>query len=181
MTSFLSLIGLIQAFILCNSPSSDQQIISYMDPGATTFIIIRHAERENADADCNLSTDGISRAETLKHVLTAANVNAIYTTPYKRTKQTAEPLALAKKIMISEYSTRTPYQELIQEILSKHQGKVVVIVGHSNTIPQLLKVLSNDSPVSELEDGEFDNLFIVNYTTKADSKVVRLKYGRSTP
>ncbi|MFZ4544352.1 MAG: hypothetical protein ACOYOA_09910, partial [Saprospiraceae bacterium] len=62
-----------------------------------------------------------------------------------------------------------------------NRGKVVVIVGHSNTVPDILKVLSNNSFAVTIEDNQFDNLFIVSRPDKLKPSVLRLKSGKNTP
>ncbi len=145
----------------------------------TTFILVRHAEKGGTDADPDLSSDGLKRADELRKTLKNVPVAAVYATPYKRTRQTVKPVADEKKIAVTEYSTRTPYRELIDQILKTHQGKVVLIAGHSNTIPELLKALCNSSSVTIAED-HFDNLFVVHQTEGTEPVLLHLKYGQAT-
>ncbi|CAG0939705.1 partial 2,3-bisphosphoglycerate-dependent phosphoglycerate mutase, partial [Candidatus Brocadiaceae bacterium] len=75
-------------------------IPSLISDTTTTFIIIRHAEKESTGSDPNLTVDGISRAEELKRILGNISINAVYSTTYNRTKQTVAPLATAKGITV---------------------------------------------------------------------------------
>jgi 2,3-bisphosphoglycerate-dependent phosphoglycerate mutase len=147
---------------------------------ATTLIILRHAEKDPAGKDPNLSSDGALRAEALRFMLSSVDISAIYSTPYNRTRQTVNPLAMDKGIAITEYSASKPSEELIDEILASHRGKTVVIVGHSNTVPEILKVLSKNAFTAEISESQYDNLFIVNHT-KDTPVVMPLKYGKNTP
>lgn len=147
----------------------------------TTFIVLRHAEKETIGADPNLNSDGQLRAEELKRLLANVPVSAIYSTPFNRTRQTVQPLATAKGLSIVEYATDKPYASLKSEILSSHRGKTVVVVGHSNTVPDMLKELSNNSFNVTITDGQYDNLFIVNMPEKLKPTVTPLKYGKETP
>lgn len=147
----------------------------------TTFIIIRHAEKESTGSDPNLSADGVLRAEELKRILTNISINAVYSTNYNRTKQTVAPLATAKGIIVKEYATSKPYAQLINEIHTAHRGKTVVIVGHSNTVPDILKEVSNNAFSVTINENQYDNLFIVNLPDSLSPTVTHLKYGKETP
>ncbi|MCW3122371.1 MAG: phosphoglycerate mutase [Flavipsychrobacter sp.] len=147
----------------------------------TTFIIMRHAEKETTGTDPNLNSDGLLRAEELKRILGSTLVHAIYSTPYNRTRQTVQPLATAKAITITEYPTSKPYAQLVDEIRSANRGKAVVIVGHSNTVPDLLKTISNNSFNVTINDSQYDNLFIVTLPAGQSATIMPLKYGKETP
>jgi broad specificity phosphatase PhoE len=147
----------------------------------TTFIVLRHAEKADNSKDTNLSPEGLLRAEELKKTLAPVNVNAVYATPYNRTKQTVTPLATEKRIAITEYPADKPFTELVNELIETYRGNTVVIVGHSNTVPELLKVLSNNTYNVSINENQFDNLFVVTLTDGQQPQVVQMKYGKSTP
>jgi len=153
----------------------------------TTVFLIRHAERaDEPRQDPPLTEVGIARSQALARLLSAAGVKAIYTSQYTRTKQTAEPLAKqlgltatsitlktspANPRMIAEESTR----ETVDKILS-HTGESVLVVGHSNSIPDVIKLLGGDAAPA-IDEKKFDDLFIVTVYGKGKAKVTRLKYG----
>lgn len=147
----------------------------------TTLIIMRHAEKESTGTDPNLDSDGQARAEELKRILSNIAVKSIYSTPYNRTRQTVEPLAVAKGITVTEYETSKPYAQLISEITAANRGKVAVIAGHSNTVPELLKALSNNTYNVTIGEEQYDNLYIVNLPDSLSPSVMHLKYGKHTP
>lgn len=147
----------------------------------TTCIVMRHAEKETVGSDPALNADGLLRAEELKRILGNVAVNSVYCTPFVRTRQTVQPLATDKGLKVIEYSSSKPYSQLVKEILAANRGKVVVIVGHSNTVPEILKVLSNNTYTVTIEESQFDNLFIVSRPDKLKPSVLRLKYGKDTP
>lgn len=148
---------------------------------ATTCIIVRHAEKEATGADPNLDADGHARAEELKRILEKVPVKNIYTTPFNRTRQTVQPLAAAKGVTVSEYATTKTYPQLVDEILSSNRGKVAVIAGHSNTVPEILKELSNNAFNVSISESQYDNLFIVTVPDKLSPTVTHVKYGKATP
>jgi phosphohistidine phosphatase SixA len=146
----------------------------------TTIIIIRHGERESQAPDCGLSAEGLSRANDLKRTLRNVGISAIYTTPYRRAKETIKPLAGERNIAITEYSTRKPYDELLHGILAENRGKVVIVVGHSFTIPKMVSNFTDGACNPKVAEDQFDNLFLI--TLGSDSVgFLNLRYGRETP
>lgn len=147
----------------------------------TTLIILRHAEKESTGVDPNLDSDGQARVEELKRILMNVPVSNIYSTPYKRTRQTVQPLATAKGLTVAEYSTNLSYAQVLEQVLTANRGKVVVIVGHSNTVPGILKEASKNSFNITINESQYDNLFIVSMPDKMTPIVKHLKYGKETP
>jgi broad specificity phosphatase PhoE len=136
-------------------------------------VIVRHAERADQSEDSPLSSAGVARAELLARILASSGVSAIYTTQFQRTIKTAEPLAnlLKLKMTNSEMSAA----ELVKTLRAKHANATVLVVGHSNTVPEILAALGHQQGV-EIGSQEFDNLFIVVPLVKAPPTVVRLRY-----
>lgn len=143
-----------------------------------TVFLVRHAERADAGmssagtmaSDPELSDVGRARAESLARMLKDAGVVAIYTTEFKRTQQTAGPLAKALGIEAVTVPANAPGTLL--EALKTARGNIVV-VGHSNTVPDLLRGLGV-TPVVTIDDKEYDNLFVV--TMGAKPTMVRLRF-----
>ena len=131
----------------------------------SSIFVVRHAERADAAAgsapmmatDPDLSEAGKARAQSLAAALKDAGITAIYTTEYKRTKQTGEPLAKALGIQV----TAVPAREMpaLLEKLKAVTGNVLVI-GHSNTVGEVIAGLGVAEPV-KLTDSDYDNLFVV--------------------
>ena len=109
-------------------------------------------------ADPDLSEAGRARAASLAAMLKDAGVSAIFVTEFKRTQQTAAPLAKALGIT----PTVVPAKDTagLAARLKKATGNVLV-VGHSNTVPEVITAIGVAKPVS-VADTEFDNLFIVH-------------------
>jgi broad specificity phosphatase PhoE len=122
-----------------------------------TIFIVRHAEKADATKDPDLSPAGRARAETLAKVLKDANITAIYVTEFKRTHETAAPLAHALGIEVTMVPAATTAD--LATKLKSASGNVLV-VGHGNTIPDLMKALGIAAPLN-LTDADYDNLFIV--------------------
>jgi 2,3-bisphosphoglycerate-dependent phosphoglycerate mutase len=136
-------------------------------------LVTRHAERADEPArdqdDPQLSALGHQRAARLAAMLKDAGVDAIYVTRFQRTQETAAPLAAELKIR-PEITTE-PIDQLVQTIRTQHPRDVILIVGHSNTIPDLVKALGGAAV--ELSESDYSSLFVVAPTT---GTTVRIRY-----
>ena len=138
-----------------------------------TVFLARHAEKADAGADPKnpeLSAAGRTRAESLGRMLRDAGVVAIFASEYARTQQTAEEVRGAAGAAV----TTVPAKDVaaLVDKLKMVEGNAVVI-GHSNTLPEIIKALGVEKPVA-IEDLEYDNLFIWN--RRAPAELVRLRY-----
>ncbi len=144
----------------------------------TTIFLVRHAEKagEPTDRDPELNEAGRQRAAALARVLGDANISAIYSTPYIRTEKTAAPLAekLGLVVTITPISG-TFVQDLAATLRSEHEGETVVVVGHSNTVPQTITALG--VPLENLEEHEYDWLFVVTLTN-GQASLTKLRFGQ---
>jgi broad specificity phosphatase PhoE len=141
----------------------------------TTVFLVRHAERADggrgpAGSDPELSTAGLARADALAAMLKDAGITAIFATEFKRTQQTAAPLAKALGVTVTIVAAKD-VAGLVDRI-GTSAGNVLV-VGHSNTVPDVIRALGVTTPV-EIADPEYDNLFVVS--TAAKPALLRLHY-----
>ena len=133
-----------------------------------SYYIVRHAEKAvpyagttmNTPDDPPLSDVGEKRAEGLKFLLMDKNISHIFSTDTKRTRLTAEPLSKHSGVSIQTYGPR-PDSVYINQ-LKKLKGNIL-IVGHSNTVDDLVNGLTDEKKLSDLADNEYDNLFIVRF------------------
>jgi broad specificity phosphatase PhoE len=147
----------------------------------TTIIFVRHAEKALQEGDDpSLSAAGRVRvAELTRQLVDAdvvAGVDAIYATPFKRTQETARPLAQALGIPITTYDA-SDRETVLDDILSAHKGKIVLVVGHSNTLPELIANLGASKKVPEIAENEYDNIYIVTIPWFGKTKTIRLRFG----
>jgi len=143
----------------------------------TTVILVRHAEKniEPNNPDPDLSPAGQARAQELVRMLGAAGVNAIYATNFKRTQQTVKPLADKLGVPATLVDARkTP--DLINAILTANRGQMVLVAGHSNTLPEIVNALGGGT-TPEIPDNEYDSMFIVTIYKFGKAKVVKIRYG----
>lgn len=141
----------------------------------TTFILVRHAEKGNDDPrDPSLSPEGEARAQKLAEVLADQQITAIYSTPFKRTQNTAKPVAAAKGLSVESYDFRS--QTYLQEMLQKHAGGTILISGHSNTTPQVANMLIGKESFQTLDESEYGMIFIVTVSELGKGAVTVVKY-----
>ena len=138
------------------------------------IFLVRHAERAPTSgpvpSDTGLSREGKTRAQHLADELRDAGITAIFTTEYKRTQETAAPLAKSLGIR-PEVVPANDLRSLIAKI--KGANGRVLVVGHSNTLPQTINALGVDARVA-IPETDYDNLFVVLLRTKPE--LIRLHY-----
>jgi len=142
------------------------------------FFVVRHAERADsgmssqAGADPELSDAGHARARRLADMLRAAGVQQIFTTEYRRTRQTGEPLAETLKLQ-PVVVTAKESDRLIERLRAAPGASLVI--GHSNTMPQILKGLGISAPIT-LAEQDYSDLFVVVRRSSGEATLIRLKY-----
>lgn len=149
------------------------------DARATTVVVIvRHAEVDNlADGDPALSVDGRERAARLARMLSQARpvrgIDAIFSSEFRRTQQTATPLSETLALPINVVPAAT-WSSLPRKISREHRGEYVFVSGSSNTVPGLIEGLSGEKV--EVREDEYDAMFIVFVPQFSKPKVVRVRY-----
>ena len=143
-----------------------------------TVIVLRHAEKVDpsplADNEVPLTPAGETRADTLAQVLGGSGVTKIFVTEKLRTQQTAEPLATARGITPTQIN-KADTAQLIAEVTSwSNRGRVMVIVGHSDTVPDIVAQL--DGGTVTVGANEFDNLFVLTLR-QPTSRIIKATYG----
>ena len=147
----------------------------------TTMIFVRHAEKLSApEDDPGLSLAGQRRAAELARQLVdadvVAGVDAIYSTPFRRTRGTAQPVADALDLPINVYDP-SDNEAVLATILKNHKGKIILVVGHSNTLPTLIADLGASKKVPPIAENEYDNIYIISIPWFGKTKTIRLRYG----
>jgi len=123
-----------------------------------SIYLIRHAEKANdGTKDPALTEKGLQRAQNIVQMLSHAGISKVYATDYKRTQMTAQPMADYLGLEVLSYNP-SELSVLVQQL--KDDQANVLVVGHSNTTPQLAHLLSGE-PVVNLTEADFDYLFQV--------------------
>jgi 2,3-bisphosphoglycerate-dependent phosphoglycerate mutase len=132
--------------------------VTFSQVKTTTIYFIRHAEKMDTSKDTSLSPDGIARAQHWNEVFSEINFDAVYSTNYNRTQQTATPTAKKNNLTIKLYDPKTINLENIKK---EHLGQNILIVGHSNSTPDLVNKLIGATIYSAIDESVFGNLYIV--------------------
>ena len=142
----------------------------------TTVILLRHAEKGSEASDPDLSNAGSKRAKSLVVLLQKTKIDAIYSTAFKRTRNTVKPLAESKGLSVTLYDA-TKIEE-VDALLQKHTGGTIVLCGHSNTTPTIINYLTgHKDEYNSFEDSDYGNLVIISVVERGrDAKVVWLRY-----
>ena len=147
----------------------------------STVIIVRHAERAAAPAaDPALTPAGSARAEALKAALADAGVSAIITTHLQRTQLTAKPLADSLGLAMTVVRAGSPLQAHLDSVAAavrrQPSGSVVLVVGHSNTVPGIIASLGGPR-MPDLCDSQYSSLFVLSMAEAAAPRLVRASFG----
>jgi broad specificity phosphatase PhoE len=147
----------------------------------TTVIFVRHAEKASVPADDpGLSPAGQRRVAELTRQLVDADVvagiDAVYSTPYRRTEETARPVAEALDLPINTYDAADT-EAIMEHIVKVHKGKIILVVGHSNTLPLLMANMGASKKVPAIAENEYDNIYVVSIPWFGKTKTIRLRYG----
>lgn len=152
-------------------------LVLFLSSCTTTYYIARHAEKANATSmtsDVPLSAEGIVRADALRDSLLKKQIKHIYTTNYLRTKGTAQPLSTAIKVPVETYDPKD--QSFVTKLKSLNGN--VLIIGHSNTVDDLVNELIGKKLLNDLPETAYGDLFVIK---KGKSDVYVQHFGKRGP
>lgn len=124
----------------------------------TTLYLIRHAEKADSSSNPELSEDGIKRSVRWTKLFEKTQIDNFYTTLTRRTQMTCSTIATSKQKDITFYDAA---RFTLQEIVAKHPGKTILVVGHSNTIPQQINTFLGEEIYPQIDENEFGNLYTI--------------------
>jgi phosphohistidine phosphatase SixA len=149
-------------------------------PGITTVYLVRHGEkvtRRPDDPDPDISADGKRRAKALATRLGKEGVTAIIATQFKRTQETAEPLASAMGLTAEIVPAGDNFHaDAVAAAVMRHRGGKILVVGHSLTIGPIIAALGGPY-VPNLCDTEYSNLYVMYIPPSGQPELKRQHYG----
>ncbi len=161
------------AFLILLSLFSVSDLIAYTDQETFTIYLIRHSEKDlvtENPSDPPLTKCGIKRTDYLRSFFEDIDIESVYSTNYIRTKNTATPIASLKKTRIQYYES--DYPKVFSEfLLDSKQNSLVV--GHSNTIPILAGLLSEED-VAPIDEKTYNRIYKI-VISKGKRKLFMLK------
>ena len=131
---------------------------------SATFILVRHAEKATTPPkDPPLTDAGQQRARRLAESLQGTRLDAIYSSAYQRTRQTATPVAQAQRLSVIDY-TPDDAAAFAATLRATHPRGTVLVVGHSNTLPPLARALCA-CDVADMDE----TIYGIRYTVRFDA------------
>ena len=150
------------------------------DDSTMVAICVRHAETTGSGGNPSLSAAGQQRALDLSQALSNIDLSHVYSTNFNRTRQTAQTTAQDQNLNVEIYNA-FDIPGFAQQIAIENKGQSVLVVGHSNTTPQLLNELTASNDYVQFNENTYDNLFIVSVKNNGSVSVFHLEYGTDTP
>lgn len=148
-------------------------------PPDTIVVVVRHAEKGTDDPkDPSLSPEGQARAQRLAAALKDLPLAGVVATQFKRTQQTGQAVADAQHVHlhVEPVEDSVAYsRELAGHIRQDHAGEALLVVGHSNTVPDLVEALTGVKP-APIADDEFDRIYVVTLPADGKARFVVLRY-----
>ena len=143
---------------------------------AVTFIVVRHAEKQLDDTpDPALTSAGQARARTLATLLQKRDVVAAYATDFRRTQQTAQPVAQAHGLAVIAYDADGPAAPFAARLQHDHATGTVLVVGHSNTVPDIVSALCK-CVVAPIDERDYGNLYDVRIERDTEPVLSQRRY-----
>ena len=164
------LILLIFGLTLISSSKPDRS--NTLKETITTIYLVRHAEKDLSDKsnrNPELTEKGIQRANDLAQTLSKVNIDAVYSTNYIRTIETAKPTAelFNKEIKIYDWKSLD-----VDKIVKENLGNTILIVGHSNTTPVVANKLLDKELYHQIDDADYSNLYIITIINNNKSSIL---------
>jgi 2,3-bisphosphoglycerate-dependent phosphoglycerate mutase len=151
-------------------------IESFNDKETTIFFIVRHSEKDTAGgSNADLNSIGRGRANTFITILKKIKIAKVLSTDKPRTKNTAKPIANAKKCPVDIYDPKK-HQEILEKLIAENKGKKIFMVGHSNTVPQIINILRGGNEEKEFSELDYSRLYIVSVKKIGEGKVYLIRF-----
>jgi phosphohistidine phosphatase SixA len=156
-------------------------ILYWNSATTTTIVFVRHAEKQlGAISDAPLSPEGEQRADRLAQMFGDSNlfgrVQRIYVTNTRRTQQTAASLGQRLGVVAEIVDAKTAPDVLARRVLSENRGGLAIVVGHSNTVPEMVATLARLDHAPPIGEDEYDTMYVVSVPSIGKTSVLRMKY-----
>ena len=154
--------------------------IQTADSSTKVVVLVRHAKKlSDQGKDPSLTPAGERRAIKLAIALKDMPLTALYATPFNRTKETLEPISKIRDIIVQVVDVKGGILEHINRSVEKinaEQGNVLV-VGHSNTIPLLIKALGGPE-IDRIAENDYGDFYLLTLPVTGSIGLIHTKYGQ---
>lgn len=127
-------------------------------PRLLVAFVLRHAEAAGSQQDPSLSADGRERADRVGRMLRSVAPQRVMHSVTNRARETAQRIARAAGVGTGSYDMFDPEPAMSRIVKA---GGVWVVVGHSNTVPDLVKRLGGDARIDVLPESAYDRIYLV--------------------
>ena len=154
----------------------------FFESQATTTVLLTTHTQINSDLKSNsgLNKEGVKRADKLQEMLQSIDIitglDAIYATPLRATQETAEPLSRSLNIPVNIIEAQD-VDGLIDIIMSKHKGKIILVVTHPDTLLKLIIELQGSKKIDQKTVDELNKVFVVSVPWFGKVKTLQLQYA----
>ncbi|NJB85225.1 broad specificity phosphatase PhoE [Lewinella marina] len=155
-------------------PARREAKANFGEQGVTTFILVRHAEKDYG-TDPLLTPTGDSRAARLAEMLSQTELAAVYSTDTHRTRLTAAPAAEQAGLDTQIYDGQA-LTYFAHQLRRRHAGETVLVVGHSDTTPELANLLAKTETMARFSELDYGNLLVVSIPPVGKAGVLNLRY-----
>lgn len=157
---------------------SSRQIPHWDEAEWTTLFLVRHAEKAKDDPkDPMLTAEGSARAERLGRIMAEAGLDSVYASPYRRTQLTAEPVQRRGKTPPTVTYEPNEQSKWVPELLTNSKGKKLLIVGHQNTVPQMLnQLMGGGFNYDNIPDADYGRFFVVSTSGIGKTEIIEIRY-----
>jgi phosphohistidine phosphatase SixA len=164
----------VNTLIGCSAKPDSVPAASEHEP--LVVFLVRHGEKADVSKDPELSPAGRERAAALATALRSAEIEHVHSSDFIRTRDTAAPIATEYGLEVELYDPRdlTSLVDKLRRIGGRH-----LVVGHSNTTPQMVESLGGEPSSVIHEESEFDRLYIVTIGRDGEASSVMLRYGEA--
>ena len=145
----------------------------------TVVILTRHAEKAgDRGDDPALSRAGRARARALVRALAHERIDAVITTQYRRTRETAEPLAQARHLApeVVDVHRGDYVRRIAESIRSHHAGQGVLVVAHAESVARIIAALGGPR-LPDLCDWQFGDLYTLVLRPGHTPSLRQSRYG----
>ncbi|THH41591.1 SixA phosphatase family protein [Neolewinella litorea] len=165
---------LLLIFLSACNPARQQAKAEYGDQAVSTLILVRHAEKQFGH-DPELTEEGTLRAQRLADMLRTVELDAVYSSDTKRTRLTAAPAAQQAQLKARLYDPNA-LNYFARQLRNRHPGETVLVVGHSNTTPELANLLAGTDSIPRFSELDYGNLLIVSLPPIGKARILKLRY-----
>jgi broad specificity phosphatase PhoE len=177
--------ALVCAVVLWVLPGPGASAVAQDRAADRLVILVRHAEKDTAPRnDPPLTAAGAARATALAGVVAEVGIDAVVVTPFRRTRETATPVARARGLVPVEVPVGRDIAAHVAAVAdavhARPPGAAVLVVGHSNTIPAILTALGGPA-LAGLCDRQYAVLYVLSLPADGPARLITASYGAADP